>query len=103
MRNRLAPVVFSFAAFVVLLTVVYLVSSFGGGGGGDRSVDIGLLTADCDEVAAQELYVQRAFQCEDGTRVVMFADDRARDAYLDVAEHFGTVTVERGSSWARIR
>ena len=68
-----------------------------------HGTDVGLLTADCDEVAAQELYVQRAFQCEDGTRVVLFVDAEARDAYLAVAEHFGTVIVDRGDWWARVR
>jgi hypothetical protein len=57
----------------------------------------------CQETASRELYVQRAYACSDGTRVVTFADDQARDAYLTTAESFGTVTIERGIGWARVR
>lgn len=57
----------------------------------------------CSEIEAKELYVQRAYECQDGTRVVTFADDSARDDYLRTAEHFGTVTVDRGQGWARVR
>lgn len=59
--------------------------------------------AGCVEAPMSELYVQHSYGCPDGTRVVTFADDGARDAYLDAAEHFGAVTVERGRAWARIR
>lgn len=58
---------------------------------------------DCHEVVTQELYVQHAYACEDGARVVTFAGTDARDAYLKVAEYFGTVTLDRGDRWARIR
>jgi hypothetical protein len=70
------------------------------------SVTGGEQTADCEEVEAKELYVQRAYACDDGTRVLTFADVAARDAYLTTAEAFGQVTVERssdGAAWARVR
>lgn len=57
----------------------------------------------CSEIEAKELYVQRAYECPDGTRVVTFADDSARDDYLRTAEHFGTVKVDSGTRWLRVR
>lgn len=57
----------------------------------------------CHEVTTQELYVQHAYACDDGSRVVVFTDGRARDDYLKTAEYFGTVTLDRGPRWARVR
>jgi hypothetical protein len=51
----------------------------------------------------EELYVQKAFTCPDSTRVLTFATTQARDDYLKVAEGFGTVTVDKGATWARVR
>ena len=80
-----------------VVTVVVLVAS-GGGGGGTAAP-----TAGCTEVSTEELYVQHAFECPDGTRVLTFATSTARDDFLRVAEGFGAVTVERGPTWARTR
>lgn len=57
----------------------------------------------CTEVPAQELYVQHAYTCSDGTSVLTFSDVTARDDYLRVAEHYGVVTLGKGSTWIRIR
>lgn len=59
--------------------------------------------AGCTEVDTKEMYVQHAYACPDGTRVVTFADESARDDYVRVAEHFGTVVLDFGPTWARIR
>ena len=80
-----------------VVTVVVLVAS-GGGGGGTAAP-----TAGCTEVSTEELYVQHAFECPDGTRVLTFADSSARDDFLKVANHFGAVTVDQGATWARTR
>lgn len=57
----------------------------------------------CHEVQTRELYVSQAYACDDGTRIVVFADDRVRNDYIETAERFGTVTVDRGPRWARVR
>ena len=57
----------------------------------------------CHEVQTRELYVAQAYACDDGTRVVTFADDRVRDDYIETAERFGTVIVDRGPRWTRVR
>lgn len=59
--------------------------------------------AGCAEGSTEELFVQRVFECPDGTRVVTFASDQARDDYLKIATHFGAVVIEQGPAWARIR
>lgn len=59
--------------------------------------------AGCTEVDTREMYVQHAYACPDGTRVVTFADESARDDYVRVAEHFGTVVLDFGPTWAHIR
>jgi hypothetical protein len=60
-------------------------------------------TAGCTIGSTDEIYVQHVYDCPDGTRVVTFDTTAARDDYLTVAEHFGSVTVEKGAVWARVR
>lgn len=57
----------------------------------------------CSEVTNEELYVQRAYVCGDGSRVVTFSDVTARDAYMDIATHYGVITLSEGNAWVRIR
>jgi hypothetical protein len=90
------------AAVVVVAAVVTVIVLVAGGGGADGAGSAAP-TAGCTEVATEELYVQHAYDCPDGTRVLTFADSSARDDFLKVAEHFGAVTVERGATWARTR
>lgn len=82
-----------------VVTVVVLLAGGSDGGGGSSAAP----TAGCSEVTTEELYVQQAFTCPDGTRVVTFATTQARDDYLKVAEHFGAVTADKGATWARVR
>ena len=101
MRKSSVAVIASAAGVLVAAAVIAVVLTAGkdGGGGAGSAAP----TAGCSEVATEELYVQKAFGCPDGTRVVTFATTAARDDYLKVAEHFGVVTVDRGATWARIR
>ena len=89
------------ALVAAVVTAVVLVA--GGNDVAGAGSDSAAPTAECSEVTTEELYVQKAFSCPDGTRVLTFATAAARDDYLKVAEHFGTVTVERGTTWARVR
>lgn len=81
------------AAAAVLLVFVVL----------DAPVGDPAPTAGCSEVISKELYVQHAYECPDGTRVLTFIDDAARDDFLKIAEHFGATLVEQGPAWARTR
>lgn len=103
MRKPSTAVVVSAAVVLVaaLVTAVVLVA------GRDTSSNAGASsaapTAGCSEVSTEELYVQHAYSCQDGTRVLTFATTQGRDDYLKVAEGFGTVTVDKGATWARVR
>lgn len=88
------------AAVVLIAAVVTAIVLVAGGGGGAGSA---APTEGCTEVTTEELYVQHAYNCPDGTRVLTFADSSARDDFLKVAEHFGAVTVDKGATWARTR
>jgi hypothetical protein len=91
------------ALVVVVLAVagvlVYLLGVRDSTGGGSSGPPI----AGCAVASTEELDVQSLYSCPDGTRVVTFASEQARDDYLKIAEHFGAVVVEKGSTWARIR
>jgi hypothetical protein len=99
-RLRAGIVLAALGVIAAVLVSVALFTDTGGSGGAD--VD-GPPLAGCHEVEAKELYVQHAYVCDDGTRIVTFATGEARDNYLKVAEGFGTVTVDRGLQWARVR
>lgn len=99
-RKWLISIAAAFVAIVAIVTTVALVIAFTQASDGIRDAPP---IDGCNEVEAKELYVQRAYECQDGTRVVTFADDSARDDYLRTAEHFGAVTVDRGNGWARVR
>lgn len=103
MRRSTAFVVVGAAAALVVAAVIALVLIAPWGGGDGGGAGSAAPTDGCSEVTTEELYVQKAFTCPDGTRVVTFASTAARDDYLKVAEHFGTVTVDRGATWARVR
>jgi hypothetical protein len=60
-------------------------------------------TDGCVSIPADELYVQRAYACSDGTRVLTFSDVTARDACLKVATTFGVMVIDEESTWVRIR
>lgn len=90
-----------FAGLGIIATVAVSVALLSDRGSGTR--DDGPPLAGCHEVEAKELYVQHAYTCDDGTRLVTFATLDARDGYLKIAEGYGTVTVERGDRWARVR
>lgn len=90
-----------FAALGVLAAVTVAIALLSDGGS-DADTDGPPLNG-CHEVQAKELYVQHAYACDDGTRIVTFASGEARDSYLKVAEGFGAVTVDRGAQWARVR
>lgn len=89
------------AAVVILLVVVLGADDPSGKDGGNASSSAP--TDGCSETTTQELYVQRVYDCPDGTRVLTFATTDARNSYLEVAESFGQATVERGATWARVR
>lgn len=57
----------------------------------------------CHEVDSSEMYVQRAYDCGSGERVITFVDAAACNDYLAIAEHFGAEVLARGVTWARIR
>lgn len=103
MRKPSTAVIVSAAVVLVaaVVTAVVLVAGRGADGGGGAGS--AAPTAGCSEVTTEELYVQKAFTCPDGTRVVTFTDSNARDDYLKVAEHFGQATVDKGATWARVR
>ena len=60
-------------------------------------------TQGCTPTSTGELYVQHAYACDDGTRVLTFSDVTARDAYTSVATHYGVVIIDEGERWIRIR
>lgn len=102
--NRTRATILSVTGGLLAAAVVLALLSPGWAGG--ASAVAGPSLSGCHEVEAKELYVQRAYACDDGTRVLTFADVAARDAYLTAAEAFGQVTVERssgGAAWARVR
>jgi hypothetical protein len=47
----------------------------------------------------EALYVQDAFACDNGGRLLTFKDNTARDAFVEVAEYFGS-TFRVGDRWA---
>jgi hypothetical protein len=56
----------------------------------------------CDSPAASEtdeLYVQEVFDCSDGGRLLIFADNTARDSFVEIAEGFGG-KYTTGDGWA---
>lgn len=99
MNRFRSRVVFAAGGFLAAGAVTVALLSDGTGAGGDVPPSF----AGCHEVETQELYVQHTFACDDGSRLLVFTDGRARDDYLKVAEYFGTVTLDRGEHWARIR
>lgn len=88
---------------VIATVVVLVVLNLGGDDKAGADAGSAAPTAGCSETTTEELYVQKAFTCPDGTKVLTFATTQARDDYLKVAEHFGQATVERGATWARVR
>jgi hypothetical protein len=76
-----------------------------GGGGNDTEVqDINQVAEEvgCENPTPEptdELYVQDAVRCADGSRVLTFADNEARDQFVEVAEGFGGV-YETGDNYA---
>jgi hypothetical protein len=72
------------------------------GGGGGESEDP-LEAAGCEnprEVQTDELYVQTAYECASGPdRVLIFADNEARDSFVEIAQSFG-FEYEVGDGWA---
>jgi hypothetical protein len=97
-RRLRAWIVFAALGVLAAVTVAIALLSDDGSAGVD-----GPPLAGCHEVQAKELYVQRAYVCDDGTRIVTFVSGEARDSYLKVAEGFGAVTIDRGVQWARVR
>lgn len=91
------------AAVGAVAVALAVALSAGDGGRAAESGGPAAPTSGCTEVTTQELYVQHAFTCPDSTRVLTFATTQSRDDYLRVAEGFGTVTVDKGATWARTR
>lgn len=60
-------------------------------------------TYGCMPIDTGELYVQHAYACTDGTRVLTFSDVTQRDEYARVAEGFGVTIIDRGEAWIRVR
>jgi hypothetical protein len=89
------------AAVVVLLVVVLGGDDAGGRDGAASSASAPI--SGCSEATTEELYVQHAYTCPDGTRVLTFATMQARDDYLKVAEGFGAVATDKGATWVRLR
>lgn len=99
-RSRVGLIIGVLAAVVVLLAgglVLALVVRDSG-----TSSDAPPI-AGCTVGTTEEIYVQTIHNCPDGTRVLTFASEQARDDYLKIATHFGAVVVEQGETWARIR
>ncbi len=97
----LAVVFGGIAVGVVIVAVVIALAAGDKGGSGDGAA--AAPTAGCSEVTTEELYVQKAYDCQDGTRVLTFATTQSRDDFLRVAESFGAVAVDKGATWARTR
>lgn len=93
--------VFNLAAGVVAAVVIVVFWRPVVDGAGHAPADTPPI-AGCHEVPSSELYVQQTYACDDGSRVVVFATDAARDDYLAVAEHFGAATLGVGRRWAHV-
>lgn len=84
----------------IFLGAVALALALSGCGGDDERTPAE--QAGCKDPApaeTEELYVQEAYDCADGGRLLTFADNEARDAFVDIAEHFGG-QYETGDAWA---
>jgi hypothetical protein len=57
----------------------------------------------CSEATVSEIYVQREFDCADGSRFYQFADNYARDSYIDLAQHYGSLLIDKGDKWVRMK
>lgn len=97
MRVRTAYVILGIGACLAMVMVLLIATS------PDTHPRTPVPTGGCASVPADELYVQHAYTCTDGTQVLMFADVTARDAYLKVAEGYGVITLSSGDAWVRIR
>jgi hypothetical protein len=54
---------------------------------------------DPQPASTEELYVQDAVECADGSRLLTFASNAARDDFVEIAEHFGG-SYETGDRYA---
>ena len=84
--------------------VALLLAGCGGGDGGTEVQDIEEIaeSVGCESptpALTEELYVQDAVECADGSRVLTFANNQARDDFVEVAEGFGGV-YETGDNYA---
>ena len=87
-----------------IATAALLLAACGGNGGGTEVQDINEIaeSVGCESptpAPTEELYVQDAVECADGSRVLTFADNQARDDFVEVAEGFGGV-YETGDNYA---
>jgi hypothetical protein len=75
-----------------------------GGNGGTEVQDIEQIaeSVGCESptpASTEELYVQDAVECADGSRVLTFAHNQARDDFVEIAEGFGGM-YETGDNYA---
>jgi len=85
----------------VLAAAVSLLASCGGSDEPANITDIAEQVG-CENpspASTEELYVREAVDCADGSRVLTFASNEARDNFVEIAEEFGGV-YETGDRYA---
>lgn len=88
----------------LIAALIALVPLASGGGGGGRppsitevAKKIGCHSATIEDT--NELYVAQAARCADGSRVLTFASNQARDNFRKIAEKVGGVYVAEGDGY----
>jgi hypothetical protein len=87
----------------MIATVALLMAACGSNGGTEvQDINEIAQSVGCESptpAPTEELYVQDAVECADGSRVLTFANNQARDDFVEVAEGFGGV-YETGDNYA---
>jgi hypothetical protein len=97
------PGIFTRWRIPALATAALLLAACGGNGGTEvQNIEQIAESVGCESptpAPTEELYVQNAVECADGSRVLTFAHNQARDDFVEIAEGFGGV-YETGENYA---
>lgn len=55
------------------------------------------------EEDTEEMFVRSLYKCDDDTSVYFFNSKSARDSWLELAEDFGAVVLDKGSTWLHVK